>query len=73
MQIYADVYTKMAFAIYAKNNMYRKSHFSIYDLIPEIYSGGRVTHGKARVVFSDQNFPILQKELVERICCSEKT
>jgi len=50
MQIYADVYKKMAFAIYVKNNMYRKSHFSIYDLIPEIYSGERVTHWNASVV-----------------------
>jgi hypothetical protein len=43
------------------------------DLIPEIYTSRRVTHGSATAVFSDQKFPALQQELVGRICCSEKT
>jgi hypothetical protein len=43
------------------------------DLIPEIYTSRRVTHGSATAVFSDQKFPALQQKLDGRICCSEKT
>ena len=43
------------------------------DLIPEIYTSRRVTHGSATAVFSDQKFPAIQQKLDGRICCSEKT